>query len=136
MLQLLKLIPIVPALVGLLSAGGGVGAGWWAHGFIFDTFTRPAIVREQEAICLERVTAAAEKAKLAEQLRQFRIGERVTNDFLAKEREDAAWAAARVQVIQQEIDNYESQLATDHACALDQRDLDFLGGLRDGSAAH
>lgn len=111
----------LPAWLTLPAATALVFLAW--NSFIEN----PGLERKAVAMAI----AAAAEATAAEQLRQFEIGERAANQFILKSREDAAWQAAREEVTRREIEDYEKQLAAaERSCALDQRDLDFLGGVR------
>ncbi|CDP50953.1 hypothetical protein [Devosia sp. DBB001] len=125
----------------LLAAGvsfaAGSAAGWWGRSATFAWFDRPSIIREQEALCASRTEAAAAAAMAAEQLRQFRAGERAATEFDLKQQQMADdWAAQRT-VLEREIADYEQRLdESGRVCALDVDDLRFLGGVRgDGTPA-
>lgn len=117
------------AIAAALAGGGLTAAGWWAYDALIDD---PAIVRIEQARAAAAIEAAAAQATRDEQLRQFRIGEAAFDRAYAQDQEDAAWQQARVALLMKEIGDYESErLAAGTGCPLTQRDLDFLGRLRD-----
>lgn len=117
---------LIPALIGAIPA---LAAGWFAHGVKFDWFDRPAIVREQQAICLSKVEAAAAKATRDEQLRQFRAGEAATEQFIQESQEAADDQEARETLLEMELKAYEERLAKSGKtqCRIDADDLSVLG---------
>lgn len=122
----------------IASLAAGLATGWWTHGIWFDRIERPAIVHEQETICLSRTEAAASTARADEQLRQFRAGDMAASQFDIKQQQAADdWAAQRT-VLEREIADYETRLDENgRVCALDADDVRFLGGMLDdlGQAA-
>lgn len=123
---LLGLSPAVLAvLAGLLGSGLSLGAAKLWN----DWIDNPGIVREQQAICLSKVEAAAAKATRDEQLRQFRAGEAATEQFILESQAAADDRAAREALFETEEKAYEERLAKSgkHRCTVDSDDLDFLG---------
>lgn len=121
----------LPAVIGLAASAisGLVVAGGLA--FAWNEWVDNPHVRELLTVELTaQFEVAAANALAAEQLRQFEIGERATNQFILEQREDAAWRAAREELHQQEIADYEQELAAaGRKCALTDRDIDFIDGL-------
>lgn len=123
---LLGLSPAVLAVVaGLLGSGLSLGAAKLWN----DWFDNPGIVREQQAVCLSQVEAAAAKATRDEQLRQFRAGEVATEQFIQEAQAAADDQQAVRDMLETEIERYEQTLAKSgkRQCAVDTDDLDFLG---------
>jgi hypothetical protein len=122
---LLGLSPAVLAVMaGLLGSGLSLGAAKLWN----DWIDNPSIVREQQAICLSKVEAAAAKATRDEQLRQFRAGEVATEQFIIESQTAADDQQARESLLEMEIEAYEERLAkSGKQCSLDSDDLDFLG---------
>lgn len=122
---LLGLSPGVLAIVvGLLGSGLSLGAAKLWN----DWIDNPGIVREQQAVCLSKVEAAAAKATRDEQLRQFRAGEVATEQFIIESQSAADDQQARETLLEMEIEAYEQRMAkSGKQCSLDSDDLDFLG---------
>jgi hypothetical protein len=128
-------LPLLPMLLALL--GGGIGAGavtWNLRGWWFDTFTRPAIVRETQAADAAIYEQAATEARRALELKNFRVLEQLANHFYQAQQEDQAWHQAQIDQLNQEIAAYEHG-STDTGRSLTQHDIDFLGGVRDQPAS-
>lgn len=131
MLALLRAFPLIGALVASFGSVAIVGAGFAVWNRFIDN---PGIVREQRAICVSEVEAAAAKATREEQARQFRIAERATEQALREEAEQRAQHEASIGKLTEEIKRYEAQrLGEGRACPLTDGDLVFLNGgmLRD-----
>jgi hypothetical protein len=123
---LLGLSPAVLSIVMAL-AGSGItltGAKLWN-----DWIDNPGIVREQRAICLSQVEAAAAKATRDEQLRQFRAGEAATEQFILESQEAADDQQAVRDMLEMEIERYEQALEKSgkHQCRIDADDFGVLG---------
>lgn len=122
------LLGLSPPVLGVLAALIGSGLSLGAAKLWNDWIDNPSIVREQRAICVAEVEAAAAKATRDEQLRQFRAGEAATEQFIQESQLAAEDAAARENLLEMEIKAYEQRLAkSGRQCALDSDDLDFLG---------
>lgn len=119
---LLRLLPFAACLVG-----GGV-ASWGVRGWMFESFERPAIVRETQAADAAIYEKAALEAKRALELRNFKVIEQLTDHFYQQQAEDTAWQQAQLLQLNQEIADYERSAAGD-GDGLTQHDLDFLGGV-------
>lgn len=120
-------------IAAAFAAGMAVaGAGGWA---LNEWVENPLIRKAEQEKAVSIAEAAAAKATRDEQLRQFRIGERQANAAELEARETEAWHQARIDLLNQEIADYEAR-SDKHR--LDQCDLDFIDGLRcqpDGAAA-
>lgn len=123
-----------PTGIALIGAALGAGlvagtAGWFARGLVADHMQIPAIVEQQDRLCEAATEKAAADAVGAEQLRQFRIGERATQAYIEQARLAADDAEARIDVLEMEIKAYEDRLNAegDGFCALDAAALDLLG---------
>lgn len=116
--------PVLAIVAGLAGSGLALGgAKLWN-----DWIDNPGIVREQQAICLSKVEAAAAKATRDEQLRQFRAGEAATEQFIIESQSAADDQQAVRDMLEMEIERYEQVLAkSGKRCTLDGDDLDFLG---------
>lgn len=117
---------IVAALTGALVAGS---AGWFGRGLVVDHIEIPRIIEEQDRLCEAATEKAAADAVAAEQLRQFRISERVTQRFIDESQAAADDAQALRDALELEIDAYEQRLdaAGEGFCALDAAALDLIG---------
>jgi hypothetical protein len=127
MLKLLSsLSPAVLAiLAGLLGSSLSLGmAKLWN-----DWIDNPAVIREQQAICVARVDAAAAKATRDEQLRQFRAGEAATEQFIREAQAAADDQEAVRTMLELEIDRYEQALEKSgkQQCSIDLDDYRLLG---------
>lgn len=131
MLALIRTLgPVVAMVIGL---GGGTavsGAAFWA----WNTFIEnPRIVAVERATaelqCQVRTAAAAKAAEDAERARQDAASEAAIKAFLEAADERQRAQDELQQKMEQEIADYEQQLATDgRACLLDDADLGFLRG--------
>lgn len=122
---LMGLSPAVAVILGLIGGGGLAlgGAKLWN-----DWIDNPGIVRQQQAICQSEVEAAAAKATRDEQLRQFKLGEAATEQFIKESQTAADDQRAKTDVLELEIEQYEQRLsAAGRKCNLDTLDLDLLG---------
>lgn len=120
-------IGLIAAAIGAaLVAGSG---GWFARGLVADHVQIPAIIEQQDQLCEAATEKAAAVAVAAEQLRQFRIGERATQTYIEQAQLAADDAAARIDVLEMEIKTYEKHVDADGGgvCALDAAALDLLG---------
>lgn len=88
----------------------------------------PAELRLQQATLEAEYQRRVAEAIAAEQLRQFKILERMQADWQHALEEELAWRDAKVELLEQEIADYETAEG-DSACRLDQGDVDFLLGL-------
>lgn len=123
---ILGLSPAVLAvLAGLLGSGLSLGAAKLWN----DWIDNPGIVREQRAVCLSQVEAAAAKATRDEQLRQFRAGEAATEQFILESQIAADDQEARETLLEMEIKDYEDRLAKSGKtqCRIDADDFGVLG---------
>lgn len=123
------LLGLSPAVLGIVAALAGSGlslGGAWLWNSWIDN---PGIVREQRAICLSQVEAAAAKATRDEQLRQFRAGEAATEQFIIESQEAADDQQAVRDMLETEIERYEQALAKSGKtqCAISSDDLGVLG---------
>lgn len=122
------LLGLSPAVIALLAGLAGSGLALGAARLWNDWIDNPGIVREQQAVCLSKVEAAAAKATRDEQLRQFRAGEVATEQFIIESQIAADDQQARESLLEMEIEAYEQRLAkSGKQCSLDSDDLDFLG---------
>lgn len=117
---------IVAALAGSLVAGS---AAWFGRGLVADHIQIPAIIEQQDRLCEAATEKAASDAVAAEQLRQFKISERVTQRFIDESQAAADDAQALRDALELEIDVYEQRLdaAGEGVCALDAAALDLIG---------
>jgi len=118
---------LAAAAIAAAVAGSSLTAtAWWAY----DTYVDDPRVAELERERLTReFEAAAAAAMAAEQLRQFKIGERAYQQFYLEQREDDAWSAAARNLFGMELADYERRLAeAGGACSLSQLDIDYLDG--------
>ena len=122
------------ASIGLMAAalsgalvGGGVG--WFGRGLVVDHIEIPRIIEQQDRLCESAIEKVAADAIAAEQLRQFRIAERVTQQFIDESQAAADDAQAKQDVLELEIADYEQRLdaADGGVCALDDAALDLIG---------
>ena len=122
------------ASIGLMAAalsgalvGGGVG--WFGRGLVVDHIEIPRIIEQQDRLCEAATEKVAADAIAAEQLRQFRIAERVTQQFIDESQAAADDAQAKQDVLELEIADYEQRLdaADGGVCALDDAALDLIG---------
>jgi hypothetical protein len=128
--MMLKLLSSVsPAVVAVLAGLIGSGLSFGAAKLWNDWIDNPGIVREQQAICLSQVEAAAAKATRDEQLRQFRAGEAATEQFLREAQAAADDQEAVRNMLELEIDRYEQALAKSgkQQCSIDLDDYRLLG---------
>lgn len=123
------LLGLSPAVLGIVAALAGSGLSLGAAKLWNDWIDNPAIVREQQVVCLSKVEAAAAKATRDEQLRQFRAGEAATEQFIQEAQAAADDQQAVRDMLETEIERYEQALAKSgkHRCTVDSDDLDFLG---------
>lgn len=127
-----RLSPVLAIVLGLM---GGTGLTLGATKLWNDWVDNPSIIRTERAVCTAEVAAAAAKATRDEQLRQFRMGEAATNEFIKETQAAADDAVAQRDLQEMEIEQYEKRIATtDRQCGLDSDDLRLLG-LHDDSAA-
>ena len=117
---------VVAAVVAGFVAGS---AGWLGRGLVADHIQIPAVIAEQGRLCQAATEKAAADAIAAEQLRQFRIGERATQRFYEESQAAADDARARQDVLEMEIKVYEQRLnmAEGGVCAIDADALDLIG---------
>lgn len=120
--------------LGMIAAALGAGllagtAGWFARGLVADHMQIPAVVEQQDRLCEAATEKAAADAVAAEQLRQFRIGERATQSYIEQAQLAADDAQARIDVLEMEIKDYEKHVDAGDGgmCALDAAALDLLG---------
>ncbi|WP_297105108.1 hypothetical protein [uncultured Devosia sp.] len=126
MLNLTGIGLVAAALAGSLVAGS---AAWFGRGLVADHIQIPAIIEEQDRLCEAATEKAAADAVAAEQLRQFKIAERVTQRFIDESQTAADDAQALRDALELEIDAYEQRLdaAGESVCALDAAALDLIG---------
>ena len=111
-----------------LAALVGSGAGWAARGLVVDRIEIPRVIEQQVEICTLTTQAVAAKATRDEQLRQFQIGERVTQTFIEQSTQAADDAQAERDLLELEIENYAQRMReSGRFCALDAGDLELLG---------
>lgn len=128
MIGLIRMAPVLAFIIALLGGGGLVGGLSWVWTSVVT------IPHEREKVTLEltadfeRIAAAA---KAAADLKTFQAIERATNHYIAQMQEEAAWSAARDELIRRETKEYERRIAEAgrEACVLDDLDLDYLDGL-------
>jgi hypothetical protein len=121
-LRLIQTLPLLAAVLLPLLGGGAVA---FAGKLYVDWIAIPQAVRVAEA----RLTAEYERrvvlAIQEEQLRQFKIIERLQAEAAAELEEERAWWQAKNDLLEGEIEAYEKGQG-DEAYRLDQDDLDFL----------
>lgn len=117
---------VAAALAAGLVAGG---VGWFGRGLVVDHIEIPRIIEQQDRFCETATEKAAADAVAAEQLRQFKISERVTQRFIDESQAAADDAQALRDALELEIDDYEQRLdaAGGSVCALDDAALDLIG---------
>lgn len=133
-MSLLKLIQLVPVLLGI--GGGAVAggaAGWFGRDLVAKNIEIPLIVkttteRERDA-CTIRTMDAAGRAEAAERERQRQIREALAADA------DRLWAqrdaeqSLRNDQLEQEIADHEAEtLAAGRSCPLDDATARWLRG--------
>jgi hypothetical protein len=127
-MMLKLLLGLSPAVIAILAGLAGSGLALGGAKLWNDWIDNPGIVREQQAVCLSKVEAAAAKATRDEQLRQFRAGEVATEQFIQEAQAAADDQQAVRDMLEMEIERYEQVLAkSGKRCTLDGDDLDFLG---------
>ena len=113
---------------GLLLGGGGVRL-WYDRAVLPDAIADT--IQQQEKLCLERVTDAAEAARATEQLRQRLAGDAATRAFQQSLADAAESAAELGRRLEQEETDYAQILAdTGRSCPLDGPTAEWL--LNDG----
>jgi biopolymer transport protein ExbB/TolQ len=131
MLALIRTLgPVVAMVIGL--GGGSIlsGAAFWA----WNTFVEnPQIVAVERATaelqCQVRTLEAAKAAEAAERARQDAASEAAIKAYLEAADERQRAQDELQQKMEQEIADYEQQLASNgRACLLDDADLGFLRG--------
>lgn len=121
----MKALLIVGAATAALT---GVTVGWLARGAIADHVEIPRIIEQQAEHCAATTERAAAEAVAVEQLRQFRIGERATQQFYEQSKAAAEDAQALRDVLEMEIEAYAKHARENGSvCALDTDALDLLG---------
>lgn len=124
MLELIRTLPML-ALIVLPLLGGGI-AGFLQH-VRYEWVVIPRELAVQKAALEADYQRRVAEAIAAEQLRQFKILERMTAEWQKALEEELAWRDAKVELLEQEIADYETAEG-DTACRLDQGDVDFLLG--------
>jgi hypothetical protein len=122
-----RAVLVAGALAAVLSGAAG---GWLARGVVVDTVEIPRVIEQQDRLCEAATEKAAADAVAGEQLRQFKISERVTQRFIDESRVAADDAQAQRDVLEMEIEAYEQRLnaaSDDGICALDDAALDLIG---------
>lgn len=103
-----------------------------------DLVVIPRVVEHQVELCTEVTEKVAANAVAAEQLRQFRIGERAAEQFFQDSEEAADDAQAERELFELQIEHYAQRVRTrdletgddrESVCALDADALE-LGGVR------
>lgn len=125
MLALIRAAPFVAAVL-LPLLGGGLLAG--VQELRYRWFVIPHELAVQRATIEAEYARRLAEAIAAEQLRQFKIIERMQAEWQAALEEELAWRDAKVDLLEDEIKEYENAEG-DTACRLDQGDVDFLLGL-------
>lgn len=122
---MMKLV-IAAAVAGALVAAP---AGWFARGLVADFIEMPAVIERLDQQCELVTERAAADAVAAEQLRQFKISERVTQRFIDQSRMAADDARARQDVLEMEIEHYAQRVISRGGgiCALDADALELIG---------
>lgn len=123
------LLGLSPSVIAIVAALAGSGLAFGAAKLWNDWIDNPGIVREQQAVCLSKVEAAAAKATRDEQLRQFRAGEAATEQFIIESQVAADDQQARETLLEMEIKAYEQRLAKSGKaqCSIDADDYLLLG---------
>lgn len=116
-------------IVGAVAAAlTGSTIGWWARGAVTEHIEIPRIIEQQAELCSAATEKAAAEAIAAEQLRQFRIGERATQQFYEQSKTAAEDAQALRDVLEMEIEAYAQRVRENGGfCVLDDDALDLLG---------
>ncbi len=122
----MQALVIAGALAAAVAGGAMTSGVMWAYDTFIDD---PAIVAAERSRLTAEFTAETARIVAAEQLRQFKIGERAFEQFYQAKQEDEAWEAAARNLYLMELASYAAQ--PDDAgqpCGLTQRDLDYLDG--------
>ena len=116
-------------LAGLAVAGLAGAAGWLARGVVVDRIEIPRIIEQQAELCATTTEKVAADAVAAEQLRQFKIAERVTQRFYEQSRAAADDAQAQRDLLELEIEHYAQRVREggSDVCALDDAALELIG---------
>lgn len=119
------LVPMIGGAVGSLALAAPV---FWMWNNWFDN---PGIVREQQAICVAKVEAAAAFARMREEQRILAAGRIAAEEFIKAQLEAERQRLAVVEELENEITAYEKRLiAEGRSCRVTADDLDFLTGVQ------
>lgn len=131
MLGLIRMIGPVAALVLGVSGGGALSwAGFWAWNNFVDNPRLVAVTKATaELECRIRVQEAADAAEKAERDRQEKASEAAIRAFLEAADERQRAQEALQEQLEQEISDYEKQLAAEgRQCLTDGADVEWLRG--------
>ncbi len=124
--------PIAAVLIGLGGGGALSGAAFWAWNTLIDNPQLIAITKATaDAECRIRVLEAADAAEKAERARQDAASQAAIEAYLDEAAEREKLAADERDRLEQEIADYEQQLAAGRRqCLTDHADVQFLRGTK------